>query len=75
VTDHPDRAQRELIDLSKSDSLRKDMETVSSNSHNPFVRNGIVDADAYVEFVTEYNEFINHRRKPFVAMADRTMKL
>jgi hypothetical protein len=75
MTDHSDKAEKELIDVSKSASLKKDMETVASNRHNPFVRNGAIDSDAYVEFVTEYNEFINHRPKPFVPMADRVMKL
>jgi len=82
MTDHSDKAEKELIDVSKSDSLKKesdslkkDMEFVASNRHNPFLRNGTVDVDAYVEFVTEYNEFINHRPKPFVPMAGLVMKL
>jgi hypothetical protein len=75
MTDHSDKAEKELIDVSKSDSLKKDMEFVASNRHNPFLRNGAVDVDAYVEFVTEYNEFINHKPKPFVPMAGLVMKL
>lgn len=70
-----DKAEKELVDLSRSDSLRRDMEIVTSNRLNPFVRNGIIDADAFVSFVTEYNEFINHRPKPFVPMADKDMRL
>jgi hypothetical protein len=70
-----DKAEKELVDFSRSDSLRRDMEIVTSNRYNPFVRNGIADADAYVEFVMEYNEFINHRPKPFVPMAEKVMKL
>jgi len=69
------KTEKELIEFSKSDSLREDMEIVSSKRHNPFMRDGTVNADAYIEFVTEYNEFINHRPKPFVPMADRVMKL
>lgn len=71
----PDKAERELMDFSDSDSLRKDMEIVSANRHNPFVKNGIVDTDAYVEFVTEYNEFIGHRPKPFVPITEKDMRL
>jgi hypothetical protein len=70
-----DKAEKELIDSSRSDSLRRDMEIVTSNRYNSFFRNGIVDADAYVEFVTEYNEFINHRLKPFVPMSEKDMRL
>lgn len=69
------KTEKELIEFSKSDSLREDMEIVSSKRHNPFMRDGTVNADAYIEFVTGYNEFINHRPKPFVPMADRVMKL
>jgi hypothetical protein len=70
-----DKAEKELVDFSRSEPLGRDMEIVTSNRHNPFVRNGTADADAYVEFVTEYNEFINHRPKPFVPMGDKVMKL
>jgi len=60
-----DKAAKELFELSKSDSLRKDMQTVSLQRHNPFLKDGKVDVDAYIEFLSEYNEFINHEPKPF----------
>lgn len=69
------RAEKELIELSRSDSLRKDMEAVRSNRHNPFLKDGKVNIDAYIEFVTQFNEFINHEPKPFRKMIDRVMKL
>ena len=67
--------KRELLRLAKSFSLRKDMRYLSSNRHNPFVKDGKVDVDACVEFVTQYNEFINHEPKPFKPMVDKVMKL
>ena len=52
-------AEKEYQELAKSESLRQDMETVRRNRHNPFIRkDGSVDADAYIAFVTEFNEFI-----------------
>lgn len=70
-----EEAQKELSELSKSDTLRRDMEKVASQRHNPFIKDGKVDVDAYIEFVTQYNEFINHKPKPFKPMIDRVMKL
>lgn len=70
-----EKAAQEFIELSKSDSLRDDLKAVSRNRHNPFARNGKVDVDAYIEFVTEFNEFINHQPKPFTSIIDTEMRL
>lgn len=68
-------ADKEIIELSNSESLRRDMRAVASQRHNPFLKNGKHDPDAYIEFVSRYNEFINHRPKPFRKMIDRIMPL
>lgn len=70
-----DKASKELLELSKSDSLRKDMQTLASQKHDPFLKNSKVDVDAYIEFLSEYNEFINHEPKPFRPIIDKIMKL
>lgn len=67
--------RKELLGLTESPSLKKDMEWLSAHRHNPFVKNGQVDADAYLEFVTQYNEFINHQPKPFIEMTGTIMLL
>ena len=36
---------------------------------------GRVDMDRLIEFVTQFNEFINHQPKPFSRMIGREMKL
>jgi hypothetical protein len=36
-------AEKELIELSKSVSLRRDMEYISGHRHNPFVSEGMPD--------------------------------
>ena len=70
-----ENAEKELIDLAKSDSFKKDIEMLRSRWQMPFVRDGKVDADAYIEFVTQFNEFINHQPKQFKPIIDRDMKL
>jgi hypothetical protein len=70
-----ERAEKELVELGKSEKLRKDMEMLRSEWQTPFIKAGEVDIDAYIEFVQQFNEFINHEPKPFKAMIDRDMRL
>jgi hypothetical protein len=65
----------ELLRLSKDSSFRKDMEYLSSHRHNPVLVNGAYDMDRLIEFLTQFNEFINHQPKPFRPMIDKDMKL
>lgn len=67
--------KREMLRLAGSSSLRDDAEYLTAHRHNPVVIDGKVDMDRLVEFLTEYNEFINHEPKPFKPMIDRDMKL
>ncbi len=66
-----DEAKKELLKLSLSSSLRKDMQEIASNRLNPFLK----DADAYIEFINQFNEFVNHAPKPFRPIIERVMKL
>ncbi len=68
-------AEDEIRSQAHSAELQKDMETVACSRHNPFIEAGRVDVEAYITFVTGFNEFINHRPKPFVVMADTDMRL
>ncbi|MBI3393218.1 MAG: hypothetical protein HY039_08520 [Nitrospirae bacterium] len=68
-------SEREFVELAASQSFRRDMETVAAGRHNPFLKDGRVDVDAYIEFVTQFNEFINHARAPFRPIQDRFMVL
>ncbi len=70
-----EKAEKELIELAGSDDFRKDMEMMRAQWQAPFMKNGKVDADAYIEFVTQFNEFINHEPKPFKPIIDTVMKL
>lgn len=67
--------KKEMLRLAGSPSLREDMEYLTAHRHNPVVIDGKVDMDRLIEFLTEYNEFINHKPKPFVPMIARDMKL
>ncbi|MDO8444639.1 MAG: hypothetical protein Q7T53_00800 [Deltaproteobacteria bacterium] len=42
---------------------------------NPIMVDGRVDGDRLIEFLTGYNEFINHEPKPFKQIKDTMMKL
>lgn len=67
--------KQELLRMSRSSSLKKDMAYLSDHRHNPVLLDGKVEMDRWVEFLTEFNKFINHRPKPFRPMTDRVMKL
>lgn len=69
------KAEKELIKLAKSEGFKKDMEALRSRWEMPFIKNGKVDVDAYIEFVQQFNEFINHQPKPFRKIIDRDMRL
>jgi hypothetical protein len=69
------KRKEELLRLSQSSSLKADMRYVSAHRHNPLIVDGKVDLDRFITFLTEYNEFINHKPKPFKPMIDRIMKL
>ena len=45
--------------LSESESLRNDMRRLAESRHNPFMKNGKIDVDAYIEFLNVYNVFSN----------------
>lgn len=68
-------AAEEMRRLSKSASLRKDMETIAQNRHAVFTKAGVVDVDGYIDFVSQFNEFINHEPKKFAPMIDKDMRL
>jgi hypothetical protein len=70
-----EKAARDYIELSKSESLRNDLDVLRHHRHNPFIKNGAVDIEAYLEFVQQFNEFINHKPKPFRPIIDKEMRL
>ncbi len=69
------KEKEELLRLSQSSSLKADMRYVAAHRHNSLIVEGKVDLDRLITFLTEYNEFINHKPKPFKPMIDKVMKL
>ena len=69
------KEKEEFLELSKSKKLREDFKNLRKKRHNPFVKNGKVDIEKYIEFLNQYNEFINHTPKPFKKIIDRDMRL
>jgi hypothetical protein len=67
--------KQECMELSKSESIRDDMRRLVANRHDPFLKDGKVDLDRYIDFLNTFNEFINHMPKPFKPIQDRIMKL
>lgn len=49
--------------------------TDGSHRQYPMLVKDTVDMDRLIEFLTEFNEFINQEPKPFRPMSDREMKL
>lgn len=65
----------EFLRLAGSSSMREDMECVANQRHNPVIVDGVVDMDRVLDFLTGFNEFINHEPKPFKPMIEREMRL
>ena len=70
-----EKEKQEFTAIAESRSLRDDMRYLAENRHNPFLKDGKVDIDSYIDFLNAYNEFISHTPKPFKPMIDRIMKL
>ena len=69
------KAEKELIEFARSEDFKRDTEMLCLRNKSPFIKDGRVDVDAYIEFVTQFNEFINHESKPFKPIIDRDMRL
>jgi hypothetical protein len=68
-------AEKEMREAAHSESFRNDMKTVADSRHNPFIKDGNADVDAYIIFVSDFNAFINHAPKRFEPILDKDMRL
>ncbi len=57
--------KQELLELSRSLRLKKDLQIIKKNCYMPFIKEGKIDLDKYIKFLTLCNAFINHNLKPF----------
>jgi len=67
--------KEEMLRLAASSSLREDMAYLAAHRHNPVIIGGKIDLDRLIEFLSQFNEFINHEPKPFKPMIDKDMRL
>jgi hypothetical protein len=67
--------KQELLLLVKSSSLKADMKEIKKRKNNFFLHDDQVDLDAYISFLSAYNEFINHEPKPFKPIICKDMRL
>ena len=70
-----EQERQELKELAASPALREDLQTLARRRSYHFFRDGRVDVDLVVAFLTEFNDMINHRPKPFKKIIDLNMKL
>uniref|UniRef100_C6E1Q3 Uncharacterized protein n=1 Tax=Geobacter sp. (strain M21) TaxID=443144 RepID=C6E1Q3_GEOSM len=70
-----DIERSELLALADSESLRKDMAHVAATRHNPFLVDGEVSPERVMEFLTQYNDFLNHQMRPPRPFLEKNMKL
>lgn len=70
-----EKEKREWLELAQSAELRDDMRRIEKNRHNPFLKDGKIDLDKYIQFLTEFNAFISHARRPFHRIIDKDMRL
>ncbi len=67
--------KEELLAFARSPVVRSDMRHVAAHRHNPVIADGRVDMDRLLDFLNDFNSFINHRPKPRRPMIDRDMRL
>ncbi len=71
-----DKEKDEFKRLAASRSLKSDLEHIRKNRRHPLKdRNGLIDPDRYIQFASEYNEFINHEPRKFRPFREGNMKM
>lgn len=70
-----DDEKSSLLNLASSTSMKADMKILAKQRYNPLVVSGEIDIDRVLEFMSEFNEFINHEPKPFKPIVDKEMRL
>jgi hypothetical protein len=61
--------------VASSASMKADSKRLRDDRINPFIRDGKVDCDLVVEFLTEYNEFLGHPVKERWSFVEKDMRL
>lgn len=67
--------KRELLEMAHSAQIREDCRKIEQHRHNPFLVNGAVDIDRFIDFLNEYNDFFGHKKRQFSKIIDKDMRL
>jgi len=58
-----------------TDSINDDMECMAENRKTFLTVDGKYDAAAWLEFATQFNQYMGHARRPFTPITGKTFKL
>jgi len=58
-----------------TDSMNDDMERMSKNRKTFLTGDGKYDAEAWLEFATQFNAYMGHARRPFTPITGKTFKI
>ena len=64
-----------MLEMAHSTQIREDYRKMEQHSHNPFLVNGRVDLDKFIDFLNEYNDFFGHKKRQFSKIIDKDMRL
>ncbi len=70
-----EQEKAELLAFASSPSMKADSRRLREERINPFVRDGVVDCDRVLEFLTEFNEFLGHPVNEHWSFVEKNMKL
>ncbi len=65
----------ELLAVASSATMKADSLRLRDERINPFIKDGIVDCDRVIEFLTEFNEFLGHPANKRWSFVEKQMKL
>jgi hypothetical protein len=67
--------KEEFLKAAGSESLREDLRRLKKDKYSRLFINGTVDLDRLVIFLSDYNAFINHARRPLRKIESKLNKL
>lgn len=75
MTYFSESAKKEFVDAAKSDKLRQEFDSIRKNRITMTEDNISNSVELYINFVTQYNRFINHRPKQIKRIIGENWKL
>ncbi len=70
-----EKEKKELILFARSTSLREDLRQVTSLRAEWLQNQNLENIETWLTFLKGYNEFINHKPKPFRPISEKIMKI